>query len=1006
MIKESKKAHQHVLAAAMSHGNEDDIKVKLAHALHELGYEASTEFQIGKRQVDLYLLGRRVLIECKAPGTVDPDAKRGAETQYEQLRWYVTQQRVREAKELELFQGVYKPLDWIGILTDACTTYIYKWDHRPDSFGHIGEPQILQNSDELYRLFASFSDIHDGSLPLVPRDPSKIFMGKEQALTVIWRKVQDLRHARTQRQMWEVMLDATGMKPEDTHSAEILFIQHCFLVSVARCVSNAMRPDSQPEAVDKLTHGYINWITKDNQAGTDWFTELQNIVATYDWRRRQTDVLRILYQNTISREMRKVYGEYYTPDWLAQMLTERVLDDPWCEETVSLALFALRNQKMEVLHGRGVLDPTCGSGTFLYHSAQRLLQSDGLTSSGVSYAERAQAVCCLIHGFDIHPVAVEFSKTNLLRALPAPLTDHSLINIHQGDSLLSEQFQDVMAEGTLEIHTPHNRIFYLPNTFIRRSTFVKEFEHFICAAESQEAQCPPAILFGKGEDEKSQLIETFKQVKIICQEEGNGIWWYHATNLTAPWLLAGRKVDRILANPPWVRMNEIQVDSRKESFTKLAHNLQIWSGGKRATSMDIGGVFVLQCCQNYLQNNEDKTAWLLNDASRKAGSWRKFRDQFTKQLLPTPSKGDDLQVNKSRLGFVTFSDLKGTSAPFKGAASCAWFTGVESFKLMVSLVDVNNKINLQDDWQSVRDKIQYKDVPSESQSKSSEYVDKIGNPVARNGATLFPQALVKVAKVLSSDSRITRGFTGGSTQKSWKEFNQREFEVPTNWIREVVFSSDLLVFCTRKLVTQCILPCTNDGTQLLSEEESLRQLYWRQANSIYEDRKGIARGTPSTLLRNLDHLSKLSSQLSTKSLKWRITYNSSGQNLRASRVSSNIPVEHKCYRIDNLSANEATYIVTILNAETLQYLFQASRESDRDFDTHFWRKVPIPRFDNKNLRHLELVKVGKRCEKTAIRVRDSLPANTKQPKLCKEIRAKLKANGLSQSIDQLVEKIV
>ena len=103
---------------------------------------------------------------------------------------------------------------------------------------------------------------------------------------------------------------------------------------------------------------------------------------------------------------------------------------------------------------------------------------------------------------------------------------------------------------------------------------------------------------------------------------------------------------------------------------------------------------------------------------------------------------------------------------------------------------------------------------------------------------------------------------------------------------------------------------------------------------------------------------------------------------------------------------EAKCLTTILNADVLQPRFQASRESDRDFDTHFWRKVPIPRYDANQLTHRELVKFGKRCEKIAIKVRDSYPESTGQLKLCKEIRVELQACGLSQSIDKVVAEIV
>ena len=39
----------------------------------------------------------------------------------------------------------------------------------------------------------------------------------------------------------------------------------------------------------------------------------------------------------------------------------------------------------------------------------------------------------------------------------------------------------------------------------------------------------------------------------------------------------------------------------------------------------------------------------------------------------------------------------------------------------------------------------------------------------------------------------------------------------------------------------------------------------------------------------------------------------------------------------------------MLNADCLQLAYQQSRKSDRTFDLHFWRTVPIPRYDAESM---------------------------------------------------------
>ncbi len=69
------------------------------------------------------------------------------------------------------------------------------------------------------------------------------------------------------------------------------------------------------------------------------------------------DLFKTLYQDLFPRALRHTLGEYYTPDWLA----EHVLDQVGYQGNASERL----------------LDPACGSGTFLILALQRLLKQLG-----------------------------------------------------------------------------------------------------------------------------------------------------------------------------------------------------------------------------------------------------------------------------------------------------------------------------------------------------------------------------------------------------------------------------------------------------------------------------------------------------------------------------------------------------------------------------------------------------------------------------------------------------
>ena len=159
--------------------------------------------------------------------------------------------------------------------------------------------------------------------------------------------------------------------------------------------------------------GFVAWIVDSNR-GRQWASDFLEQIHKYEWRRRPGDVLRPLYEKFVDESDRKAFGEFYTPDWLAEMIVNDVCDDDWCTAAVEKVLAARRTG--DDIEGVGVLDPTCGSGTFLYHAVKRLLSTPSLI--GVRNLVKAEVVCSLVHGIDVHPVAAEITRATVLRATP------------------------------------------------------------------------------------------------------------------------------------------------------------------------------------------------------------------------------------------------------------------------------------------------------------------------------------------------------------------------------------------------------------------------------------------------------------------------------------------------------------------------------------------------------------------------------------------------------------
>ncbi|MBI1785906.1 N-6 DNA methylase, partial [Candidatus Sumerlaeota bacterium] len=141
-----------------------------------------------------------------------------------------------------------------------------------------------------------------------------------------------------------------------------LFITHTYLVILSRLmVARALFPKEKrdPGAYRGIMDGkYFTQKNLPNLAEPDFFSwalgtpgessfvgliaKIEKHLAKYDFSSTNEDILKELYQGLVDPEKRHDLGEYYTPDWLAELTLEKA-----------------------GYNGGSLLDPSCGSGTFL-----------------------------------------------------------------------------------------------------------------------------------------------------------------------------------------------------------------------------------------------------------------------------------------------------------------------------------------------------------------------------------------------------------------------------------------------------------------------------------------------------------------------------------------------------------------------------------------------------------------------------------------------------------------
>ena len=962
-----------------------------------LGYDVEREYPIaGAGRADLYLPTRRTIIETKGRGLADPDsANSDGETQAQQCARYISAENERERGRLDLAESAPSP--WQAMLTDGQRWWVWEWAANYD--GTLAGRRLAdaktftpgQDAEALAWLQSKTGQTY--GKPWVPSDPIVLFESYLAELRDIYRHLRQERSVQTKQELWLDTLRGSGCAP-DAADADDLFLHHTLLITVARAVIRALGGrHNRPQPVAVMGDGFASWPQARNessptyQPGVDWTNRLFETADSYDWRQRAQDVLRTLYQGLIPAEQRKAFGEYYTPDWLAAMLAERIIDDAWIEQ--SMAQYLVGNHPVQ---GVGILDPACGSGTFLFHAARRILNSDPLRAANVTEVQQADFVAKMVNGIDIHPIATEISRATLLRALPAePSGGVNALQVYQGDALIySRRNLSLSYNPDLPFYTitsPGGTVISIPLAFAQSAAFGQNISRLVDAANAGQP-LPYGIADGLKDADAATLSDAFDATAKVCREEGNSVWAWYIFNAVSPTTLARRKVDRILSNPPWVVLSDIRVEERRQELESLAYELDI---RVRRGKFDIAGLFVKRCRQNYL-NAADltaKAAWVLNRAALTASNWERTR-------------ADQALYNAEWLDFSKVKD-----APFTGAASCAWIQESSSRRSVMHRIlhnrDQGRKVLRNYDWQEAEGLVRWQLAPAQLPVKPSEYLGSGNRPPFQSGFKLNPYCLAMIEKH-ETNGDTTFIETTASTRSPWNAEGSQHGEIPTRWARDISYRRRMFPF--HLIAVKAVIPVTADGEP---DPERNSNQYWKKAESIYQRHLTLSPETPNTFLGKLNFQNKLLKQLidtrQTRALV-KVVYNGSGQILRAARTAPTLPAEYGLYHAEFSTADEAAYLTIMLNAPCLQKSYIQSRKSDRGFEQHFWHTVPIPKYDPDNTVHQCLAKICTEAETVAAETVALHGPDMDQQKLSSRIRAELISRGIADRIDALVRQII
>ena len=951
-----------------------------------------SHYQLGSDQADIYLPNRRTFIECKPyPKAADPEKpqiRKTLESPREQVDRYV---HAEIENELQLLPGVATGVldgPWLGIVTDGSHWHVYRYPHQADADGSLESSRdFLNEGDALATFLSDTLGTEMVGKEWIPERPGELFSDLKDALVDLYRYLPKRATAPTltKRKLWLDMMETSGMVPADEPGQERLFLAHSFLIVVARLVSHTLSgPRGGGEWTVALRDGFASWVL-DFSRGQRWASRVWDLVDGYDWRRRRGDVLRDLYHRYVSEQDRKVFGEFYTPDWLAALMVEEVLDEEWIEKATEAALVGDAS-------GVGVLDPACGSGTFLYHAALRILGSPSV--KGLSSVEQANVVARLVNGMDIHPVAVEIARVNIERALPGEPTDGgSAFRVFLGDSLQAATRGELLfghTKDAMRLTTPSGSQALIPMGLVQSPSFAENMRRMVNAA-AEGKPLPPGIATGES---REALESCHRDLTKIIKVEGNSVWTWYAVNLAGPYLLAKRKIDRIVANPPWVRLSDIQVVDRKRAMEEFGKSLRLQAGGKLAPHLDIASYFILETRRLYAADpGENPGVWLVKKSAIQSGQWALFRDLHGETLAQS----------------VDLEDLN----PFNGGDATRCCLLMER-RRMSGTTDrrVEAKRNSRrrpathETLDAARGRFEFVETPEAPPQAPSAY--DASN--IKQGATIVPHVLALIAhQTKAPRPGWMRIETKASRHRPWSGVASQKGWVPTAWVRPVHTSPDLLPYMATREPPHAIIPVDQDGVVHRHPGQACR--FWRELDEIYDAYRGRGRGTPETLISQFDFAAKLSAQpLKRQQGRRMVLYPSSADIMRGARTYAGAAVvDATLYWFAVQSEAEAGYLVALLNASCLRRAFAECKESGRDFHLHPWRKVPIPRYDRKNRTHRRLAELCGAAENiVANTVEDELSDRPSlgQPGLSKAARDALQDSKEGREIERLAARLL
>ncbi|MEK6614859.1 MAG: N-6 DNA methylase [Bacteroidota bacterium] len=772
-----------------------------------------------------------------------------------------------------------------------------------------------------------------------------------------------------------------------------------------------------------VDNDFFYWIKNEKsfKALKKVFRLIAQEISTFDFHEVEEDILKGVYQELIDLDTRHALGEYYTPDWL-------------CERIVKEFNFKPTDK---------ILDPACGSGSFLRAAIHRIKK----LHPKISVEQLSEH----IYGIDIHPLSVQIAKTTMLLALGKDIRNEIVkikkpihINIILANTLLAP-------EGVESLFGNEFKLKIDKEEFLLNTQVLEEIELFDEGLELCE-ELAEQTLHRKPEEEKtfgtilrkrfpkngfngnitSGFYKIYLGLKSVKEKGRDSIWKFILQNTYKPYFLR-EKFDYVIGNPPWFTYSSIKNEEYQNILNELAGNYNVKP--ERTANfphLEIAAIFLAHC-SSYFLNKKGKLAFVLPRSFLNTDQHDNTRSGKAKGFKLTQIW--DLE-NVAPLFRILSCVLIAEKNNGKGSLPASGLEG-KSFSGKLPAHNCNLKAAtpaLMEEpakWFYVKQgkSSAFSTRKSKKQSKVNSY-----KKLFKQGATIVPRTFyfIELTQQVPPDweGRTINIKTSDAIQPDakapWKGLNFTG-QIESRFVFRTALSKSILPFALFK-PDLVVLPITVE----YNREEEKKEIKLYSTDELRSEGYLLA----SKWFKNVERIWNLQKTEKSKDMSsndridyqrglidqnlnapYLVLYNASAKDANATVVRRKdldleFIVESVAYVFYTNDFREANYLCAILNSATPNLMMKDFQAKGLFGARHVHKKILdiyYPKFDKENETHLRLAELSKEAhDKTTKYLKSNPPQKELTAIHLGRLRVDIKKHLVLElkDIDKLVKKII